>query len=111
MFNSAKDMVRGMFKARGILCAMLLCGLSLLTAGQALAQSFPSRPVTIIVPYGPGSGNDVSARLLAKSISEELGQSVVVDNKPGAGGQIGPTWSPRRRQTATPLAWVPAPSW
>lgn len=53
MFNSAKDMVRGMFKARGILCAMLLCGLSLLTAGQALAQSFPSRPVTVMRAVRP----------------------------------------------------------
>ena len=67
-------------------------GLALAAMGasaMALASDYPNRPIRLIVGFSPGSGNDVSARLLAKSMSEELGQPVVVDNKPGAGGQIG----------------------
>jgi tripartite-type tricarboxylate transporter receptor subunit TctC len=53
------------------------------------AQSFPSKPVRIIVPYTPGSPNDVMARLLAQQLQRRLGQAVVVDNKPGGGTTIG----------------------
>ena len=77
-----------MFKCAKVLFASLLCGLSLLTAGQAGAQSFPSRPITIIVPYGPGSGNDVIARELAQKLTDIMGTSVVVENKAGATGNI-----------------------
>lgn len=77
-----------MFKGAKVLFASLLCGLSLLTAGHAGAQSFPSRPITIIVPYGPGSGNDVIARELAQKLTDIMGTSVVVENKAGATGNI-----------------------
>ena len=71
--------------------------LSLLVLGSlvgslALAQaggSYPSKSVTLVVTYPPGGGADAMARLLAPKMSEALGQNVVVDNKPGAGGQIG----------------------
>jgi tripartite-type tricarboxylate transporter receptor subunit TctC len=71
--------------------------LSLLVLGSlvgslALAQAggnYPSKPVTLVVTYPPGGGADAMARLLAPKMSEALGQNVVVDNKPGAGGQIG----------------------
>ncbi len=56
-------------------------------AGHALAQ-FPSRPVTMVVGFAPGGGTDTVARILAKTVSEGLGQQVVVDNKAGAGGNI-----------------------
>jgi len=55
----------------------------------ASADTFPSRPVTIIVPYGPGGGTDLFARVLASSLGARLGQSIVIDNVPGAGGTIG----------------------
>ena len=77
-----------MFNGAKVLFASLLCGLPLLTAGQAAAQSFPSRPITIIVPYGPGSGNDVIARELAQKLTDIMGTSVVVENKAGATGNI-----------------------
>ncbi|WP_423459644.1 Bug family tripartite tricarboxylate transporter substrate binding protein [Ottowia sp. VDI28] len=53
------------------------------------ADSFPSRPLTIIVPYGPGGGTDLFARTLASMLGPKLGQSVLVENAPGAGGTIG----------------------
>lgn len=60
-------------------------------AQQASAQrnGFPSRPVTIVVPYAAGSTNDILARLLVPALSERLGQTAVVDNRAGAGGTVG----------------------
>jgi tripartite-type tricarboxylate transporter receptor subunit TctC len=60
-----------------------------LTQGQALAQAYPSKPVKIIVPFGPGGFTDVVARILGVKLGESLGQSVVIENKPGAGSMIG----------------------
>jgi tripartite-type tricarboxylate transporter receptor subunit TctC len=68
------------------LCA-LLCGFSLCSV--ALAQTFPQRSVRIVVPYPPGSGTDIVARLLAQRMTEAWGQPVVVDNRPGAGAIVG----------------------
>ena len=56
---------------------------------QALAQSFPSKPIRIIVPFPAGGTTDIVARILAQRMSETMGQPVVVDNKGGAGGAIG----------------------
>lgn len=55
----------------------------------SLANDFPKGPIKIVVPYPPGGGNDVAARLLAPGIQEKLGQPVIVDNRPGAAGQLG----------------------
>ena len=58
-------------------------------ASMAVAQeAYPSRPITIVVPFGPGSGTDVGTRLLGQKLAEALGQSVVIENKPGANGSI-----------------------
>jgi tripartite-type tricarboxylate transporter receptor subunit TctC len=60
-----------------------------LYVGACQAQSYPSRPITFVVPATPGSGPDVVARTFGQKLSQRLGQPVVVDNKPGASGNIG----------------------
>ncbi len=56
---------------------------------QSQAAQYPSRPIKIIVPFGPGGSGDISARLIGKQIEEKTRQAVVVDNRPGANGIIG----------------------
>ena len=60
-----------------------------LAAGGAHAQSYPSKPITLIVPFAPGASADGIARIVGKELSAALGQPVVVDNKPGGGGALG----------------------
>src|SRR2546422_761334 len=62
--------------------------LGLLFAGGALAQDYPSRPVKIIVPYAPGGSTDIIGRIVAQRLTESLGQSFLVDNRPGASGNL-----------------------
>ncbi|MES2954755.1 MAG: tripartite tricarboxylate transporter substrate binding protein [Pseudomonadota bacterium] len=61
---------------------------SLLLASLAGAQTFPNKPVKIVVPFGAGGVADLTARTVAQKLSESLGQPVVIDNKPGAGGVV-----------------------
>ncbi|HEX6529761.1 MAG TPA: tripartite tricarboxylate transporter substrate-binding protein, partial [Burkholderiales bacterium] len=60
----------------------------LLLAGSAWAQTYPSRPVRVIVPFPPGGAPDLVGRTLAHRLQERLGQSFVVENRTGAGGNI-----------------------
>jgi tripartite-type tricarboxylate transporter receptor subunit TctC len=66
----------------------IACGALALTSPTAAQEPYPSRTVTIVVPFGPGSGTDVGARLLGQKLSESLGKPVVIENKPGANGSI-----------------------
>ncbi|TMH62675.1 MAG: tripartite tricarboxylate transporter substrate binding protein, partial [Betaproteobacteria bacterium] len=66
-----------------------LLSLLLLVSCSAFPQPFPSRPVTLIVPFSPGTGIDILARVIAPKLSEKWGQAVVVENKAGASGNIG----------------------
>ena len=73
---------------------VVLTGL-LLTIGAAKAQDYPSRPVTLVVPFAPGGNLDVVARILAPALEKALGQPVIVDNRAGAGGTIGASYVAR----------------
>ena len=59
-----------------------------LASSAAVAQDYPTRPITLVVPYAAGGGNDVMARIVAEKMSKSLGQQIVIENKGGAGGSI-----------------------
>jgi tripartite-type tricarboxylate transporter receptor subunit TctC len=68
---------------------MILCAVAALPAGGAWAQTYPAKPVRLIVPQTPGDSCDVLSRLIGAKVSESLKQQFTVDNRPGAGGQLG----------------------
>jgi tripartite-type tricarboxylate transporter receptor subunit TctC len=72
--------------ARFVLATLIVV---LLPMVRAEADGWPSRPITIVVPYAAGGNVDIAARLFAKALSEKLGQSVIIEDKPGAGGIVG----------------------
>ena len=74
-------MTRRFFQLALLLAAFLF-------AGSASAQEWPSKPIKIVIAFGPGSGSDIFARLIGEQLSRSLGQPVIVDSKPGASGQI-----------------------
>ena len=67
-------------------CPLLAAALAV--SAPALAQDFPNRPITLVVPYAAGGGNDVMARIAAEKMSKTLGQQIVIENRGGAGGSI-----------------------
>jgi tripartite-type tricarboxylate transporter receptor subunit TctC len=69
--------------------AWLSVGLMLALSSQAMAQDYPNRTIKMIVPTGAGGITDILARLVARSMSDQLGQAVVIENRTGAGGTIG----------------------
>jgi tripartite-type tricarboxylate transporter receptor subunit TctC len=80
------------------------------TARVARAQSYPNRPVRLVVPFGPGGGTDIVARLIGQWLSERLGQQFVIENRPGAGGNIGTEVVVRSPPDGYTLALIGAPS-
>ena len=68
---------------------LALAALIAAAAGVVDAQSYPNRPIKLIVPWPPGGGVDTAARLIAEPLAQRLGQPIVVDNRPGAAGNIG----------------------
>ena len=68
---------------------LLLIAAALYAVGPAHAQTFPTAPIRIVVPFPPGGGTDILARLIARKMNESWGQPVIVDNRPGANGTMG----------------------
>jgi tripartite-type tricarboxylate transporter receptor subunit TctC len=77
-----------MLSKRTLLCA-LACAAALLAAADARSQTYPSKPIRMIVPFPPGGPIDVMGRLVGDRLSQGLGQTVVIENRPGAGATIG----------------------
>ena len=75
-----------MIRFKRLLCSALV---ALGVASPAMAETYPERPVTMIVAYPPGGASDVIARVVAAKLTERLGQQVVVENRAGAGGNLG----------------------
>ena len=69
--------------------SLLLAAMFLPVSPQAGAQEYPSKPIRLVVPWPPGGITDVISRGLAASLSDSLGQQVVIDNRPGAAGTLG----------------------
>nr|WP_314071419.1 tripartite tricarboxylate transporter substrate binding protein [uncultured Roseococcus sp.] len=90
---------------------LLLAAPALLAATHVSAQSWtPDRPVTMIVAFAPGGGTDIAARTLARFMERSLGQTVVVDNRAGAGGEIGWAQLARSRPDGLTIGFVNTPN-
>jgi tripartite-type tricarboxylate transporter receptor subunit TctC len=93
MTHSITSATHGRMPRRKVLGALaILVGAAGLATAPAFAQgtdNFPTRPVTIVVPFPAGGATDITARLVAEGLSKKWGQPVVVENKPGAGGNVG----------------------
>ena len=84
-----------------VLAIVLLCWGSL-----AGAQSYPSKPVRLLVPFAAGGTADLAARVVGEQMAQSLGQPVVIENKPGAGGTLGTALRPRSPRMATRSRWA-----
>jgi tripartite-type tricarboxylate transporter receptor subunit TctC len=82
-----------------VFCASLLLA-AMMTSAFVHAQSWPTRPIRLVVPFAPGGNTDIIARAIAPKMTQELGQQILIDNRGGAGSTL-PS-SPSHRRTATP---------
>ena len=79
--------------------ALAVCAVSLLVASGvqlAQAQAYPSRPIRLILPFPPGGGTDILGRVIAQKLGESIGQNVIAENRPGAGGNVGAEYTVRQ---------------
>ena len=78
-----------MIKIRWYAAIFCLAALGLLGPADAQVQNWPTRPIKFVVPYAPGGGNDIIARVIGEKLNQLLGQPIIIDNRSGAGGNIG----------------------
>lgn len=86
----------------------LALGLGVASTGAVAAESYPTRPVRLVVPFAAGGGADVVARLIGKGLADRLGQQIVIDNRAGAGGVIGVEIGARAAPDGQTLVFVPS---
>ncbi len=82
-------MAGAVMRRRALLAGTAAFGLAGRSWGQASGQAWPSRPIKLIAPFAPGGGSDFTSRLVAEKMGARLGQTMIVENKPGAGGNLG----------------------
>lgn len=85
----------GKRRVSSLIGGVIAAGLGIIGTNVSAAENYPTRPVTIIVPFGPGGSADVAARILAEKLQKSLGQPFVVEDKPGAGAIIGTSYVAR----------------
>jgi tripartite-type tricarboxylate transporter receptor subunit TctC len=78
---------------RRLLASAILGMLAVLSALPSVAQNYPARPITLIVPWGAGGGTDATARIIGSLLEKDLGQPVTVVNRTGGSGVVGPLWN------------------
>lgn len=89
-FQRSSAWLRSRSPARAVVSLVgLVAAASFLAVAPAAAQTYPNKPIRLIVPFAPGSGSDILARILSEPLSQALGQPIVVDNKPGNNTTVG----------------------
>jgi tripartite-type tricarboxylate transporter receptor subunit TctC len=78
-----------MYRLSCVILSMLVIASCVLVSGAALAQAYPSKTIRLIMPFPPGGPTDIVGRLVAAKVSEQVGQSIVADSRPGASGNVG----------------------
>jgi tripartite-type tricarboxylate transporter receptor subunit TctC len=99
-----------MRSARVLFALLLVVMATLATGTQAPAQDYPSRPVTVVVPFAPGGGVDQMARLVSGKLEQRLGKSFIIESKPGAGSIIAATYVQKAAPDGHTLLMAPAPT-
>jgi tripartite-type tricarboxylate transporter receptor subunit TctC len=98
-------------RASRVLFAILFVVMATLATGTLVcAQDYPSRPVTVVVPFAPGGGVDQMARLVSGKLEQRLGKSFIIENKPGAGSIIAATYVQKAASDGHTLLMAPAPT-
>ena len=92
---------------RTVMAVIAVLGIIGTSSQQAWAQSYPDRPIRLIVPFAAGGNADINGRVVAEVVHKALGQPVVVDNRAGQGAASAPSSRPAPRQTATPCSSAP----
>ncbi len=98
----SKQWLRALVNGLGCAAVVFSCG----AASSALAQSYPARPIRILLPFGPGGVTDITARALAQRLTDSMKQQVVIDNRPGAGGIVATETAMKAEPDGYTLLWL-----